>query len=240
MAVMADTKCMKFGMLYPGYGFHPYYRPECLQAILPVIEKYTAIFVNEGPVWERLRGHSKVHLVPFSADHTRFKKTRNRAQFKQIIQVARPSFYKGRHISKEVLASLPYQGSLFPRSDRETATVSWNRLVDIYQNADGFLSPNMIGPPPRYEIDAKYSQATMEAGLSGCIIFWHDCMSLGNSFETVFPISLEPKEIVQRIQDVVSSIDLDKHSTLTAQEFYEKCNAGKAVQAKVEIMKRHL
>ena len=37
-----------------------------------------------------------------------------------------------------------------------------------------------------------------EAGMSGCIIFWHDAMNLGNRFETVFEISIDPVEISQK------------------------------------------
>jgi hypothetical protein len=118
--------------------------------------------------------------------------------------------------------------------------MAWSSLKDIYQNADGFLHPGMIGEGPHRQVDPKYCTSVREAGLSGCIIFWHDAMGLGNDFETVFEVSLEPKEIAETIQDVVSSIDLDKHSTATAEEFYEKCNATNAVKAKVEIIKEFL
>jgi hypothetical protein len=237
---LADMKCVKFGMLYPGFWFHPYRRPEHLQKMLPIIDKYDAVFVNEGPIWESLKGHPKVFLVPFSANDKVFKKTRNRGIFSKIIQVARPEIYKGRYIAEEAMKLMPYRWELVPRSHRRTATVDYSRLPEIYQQADGFLSPNMIGPAPDYEIDAKYTQASMEAGLSGCIIFWHDCMSLGNSYKTVFEVSLNPDEIAQRIQSIVSSISLEAHSKATAQEFYEKCNAADAVRVKVKIMEKFL
>jgi hypothetical protein len=232
----------KFCMLFPGWNFDPFVRKDYKQTrIINSALQYTSIFVNEGPIWEVMRGKPKTHLVPYSVDNSKFQKRRRRLQFKCIIQVARDEPYKGRYISEAAMKMMPFEWRLYPPNTGDMNNMlPWSTLPEIYQNADGFLSPNMIGPRPYFRVDAKYNAATMEAGLSGCIIFWHDCMNLGNSFETVFPISLDPKEIAERIQDVVGSIDLDKHSTLTAQEFYEKCNAESAVRAKVEIMKRYL
>jgi hypothetical protein len=171
-----------------------------------------------------------------------FKKTRKRDKFKRIIQVASPSFwqYKGRHIAEAAMKLMPYEWELIPGWAHLGGYVPFEDLPAIYQNADGFLNPNMIGDPPGYYIDCTYTGTTIEAGLSGCIIFWHDCMELGNRFETVFEISLDPVEIAQKVQDVVNSIDLDKHSTRTAEEFHEKCNIENAVKQKVEIMKKFL
>lgn len=242
----SDVKCYKrFGMLFPGFGFQPWMIPDHVVQAQQLLQKYDAAFVNDGPVWERMQNYPKVHWVPFSADHKRFVKTRKRNRFEKIIQVARNDFYKGRHISEAAMKLLPYKWELHPKpTTGKRATrgykISWESLSNIYQSADGFLSPNMIGLVPDFQVDAKYNQATMEAGLSGCLIFWHDIMDTGNDFETVFPISLDPKEIAEKIRDVVISIDLDKHSTLTSQEFHEKCNVEKAVKAKVEIMKGYL
>jgi hypothetical protein len=242
----ANAKCRaKFGMVYPAVGIRPWH-PDLqdhlrIRRISSTLEKYNALFANEGPVWEKMRTHCpNMFLVPFSADGGLFKKTRIRTKFVRIIQVARQAIFKGREISYAAMQLMPYNWELYPPQGRyhKEYTVTWLDLVKIYQDADGFLSPNIIGRPPKYDVDAKYNQATMEAGLSGCLIFWHDCMNIGNSFETVFEISTDPKEIAQKIQDVVGSIDLDKHSITTAQEFYEKCNAENAVRVKVGIMKR--
>ena len=244
-----NAKCRaKFCMLYPGWRFNPWNRGTAIIKAKTIARKYNAVFVNEGPVWERVKDDPKFVLVPYSAAHKFFTKYRKRTEFKKIIQVARTSAYKGRDISEAAMKMMPYEWALYPPQSEEYFHVKtksgypieWCQLPTIYQEADGFLSPNKIGPPFKYEVDAKYNQSTMEAGLSGCLIFWHDAMGVGNSFESVLEISLNPQEISQKIQDIVSSIDLDKHSTLTAQEFYKKCNAESVTKAKVDIMKRFL
>jgi hypothetical protein len=241
LARYQDVECFaKFGILYPGFGFHPLKNPSQTKNVAPLFDKYTGIFMNEGPVWETYKHLSTGHLVPLSCDPTIFKKTRKRDTFKKIIQVAGLTGpYKGREISEQVMNLLPYEGELIPPMTGPMY-IPWEELPAKYQSADGFLNPNMIGEGPGYPIDAKYTQSTIEAGMSGCIIFWHDCMDLGNSFETVFKISLNPVEIAKKIKDVVDNIDLEKHSQLTAEEFYDKCNMIYAMKYKVDIMKRFL
>lgn len=231
----------KFGIFYPGFGFNPFkIRDKALKSSY-LFDVYDAIFMNEGPVWETFKHLPNAFLVGASCDPNIFKKTRKRDTFKKIIQVAgKIGPFKGRHISTEVFKSLPYDSALVPADDNPVMYIPFEELPSIYQNADGCLFPNMIGPPPEYQIDAKYNQSNVEAGMSGCIIFWHDCMELGNSMETVFEIPLDPPGIIQKIQEVVGSIDLEKHSILTAQEFYEKCNMHDMMKYKVDIMKRFL
>ena len=234
----------KFGIFYPGFAYHPLKNPEKQNIMKPIehlLTPYSAIFANEGPIWECYKNHSNFFLVPPSVSNDTFKKTRKRTKFKKIIQVANPVWpYKGRHISEAAMKLMPYEWELVPSTESKIGYVPWKELPNVYQNADGFLSPNMIGEPPGYYIDAKYTCAMVEAGLSGCIIFWHDCMNLGNSFETVFEISLDPIEIANKVQEVVGSIDLDKHSTKTAKEFYEKCNVENAIKSRIQIMEKFL
>lgn len=236
------VKCdNKFGIFYPGFGFNPFKNREKALKSGYLFDKYDAIFMNEGPIWETFKQFPNAILVQYSCDPNIFKKTRQRDTFKKIIQVAgKIGPFKGRHISTEVFKLLPYESELVPADSDPVMYIPWERLPEIYQNADGFLSPNLIGPPPEYQIDAKYQVSLIEAGMSGCIIFWHDCMGLGNSMETVFEIPSDPAGISQKIQEVVGSIDLEKHSALTAQEFYEKGNMHDATKYKVDIMKKFL
>jgi len=230
--------CQKFGILYPGFGFHPYKRPEQFQEMKVLFSEYDAIFCNDGPVWEAVKRDGTCrhfHLVPFCANSHDFKKTRKRDKFRRIIQVAARYEYKGRHVSKQAMEMMPYEWELIPEEDGEWY-VPYESLPALYQGADGFIHPNMIGSPPGCYIDGKYSASTCEAGLSGCIIFWHDAMNLGNDMETVFEISLDPKEISEKVQDVVSSIDLDRHSDKTAEEFREKHGIEVVVAAHMRVM----
>lgn len=233
------VKChAKFGILYAGFGFQPIIYPEQAQGMEYIFDLYDAIFLNEGPAWEAYKHKDNAILVPPSIDPNVFKKTRIRTDFKKLIQAAgKTGEYKGRHISTEVFNLLQYDCELVPTDNDLLIYLPHEQMPEIYQNADGFLSPQQIGPA---YVDAKYTASLCEAGMSGCIIFWHDCMKLGNSFETVFEISLNPPEIAQTIKDIVGSIDLEKHSILTTQEFYEKCNTENAIKIRIETMEKYL
>ena len=125
---------------------------------------------------------------------------------------------------------------LVPANGEEYFQRTNEQMIDLYQNADGFLHPGTIGPPPGYWCDGKYTVSLIEAGLSGCIIFWHDAMSVGNSMKTVFEVSLNPVEIAERIKDVVGSIDLDKHSTETSEEFRLKYGIENTVSEMMRVI----
>jgi hypothetical protein len=173
--------------------------------------------------------------VPFCANTRDFRKTRKRDKFRRLIQVAARYEYKGRHIARQAMERLPYEWGLYPAEDGEPY-IPYATLPPIYQQADGFLHPNMIGQPPGYYVDGKYSASTCEAALSGCIIFWHDAMGLGNDLETVFEVSLDPKEIADKIQQVVGSIDLERHSSRTEEEFRDRFSIERAVSEKMKVI----
>ena len=229
----------KFGILYAGFGFQPIIQPEQIKGLEYIFDDFDAIFLNEGPAWEAYKHKDNAVLVPPSIESSIFKKTRIRTDFKKLIHAAGKSTgpYKNRELSAKVFKLLPYECELVPADDVPVMYLPHDQMPEIYQNADGFMSPQRIGPT---YVDAKYTASLCEAGMSGCIIFWHDCMNLGNSFDTVFEISLDPNEIAQTIKDVVSFIDLEKHSQLTAEEFYEKCNTDNAIKIRVETMEKYL
>jgi hypothetical protein len=238
-----NVECdFKFGMIYPGFGFHPLHHLDQRARMKSVISQYSAVFMNDGPLWESFKDLPNVYNTPYAVDSHMFKKTRVRTKFKRIIQVANNVAwqYKGRHISEAAMKLMPYEWELFPENNNKMGAIPFNELPDIYQKADGFLNPNMIGDPPGYWVDCKYTGTTLEAGLSGCIIFWHDCMKLGNDFETVFEISSNPIEIAKRIPEIINSIDLEKHSLLTSQEFYERCNIKSSVEHKINTIQKFI
>jgi len=233
---------LKFGVLYPGFCFHPWKRPEQFDELKSIFSRYDGVFCHEGPVWESAKRDGtcpNFHLVPFCANTNGFKKTRKRDKFRRIIQVASPYEHKGRDISEAAMRLMPYEWELIPHKD-QGFYVDYSILSDIYQNADGFLHPGRVGPAPGHFCDGKYTVSLIEAALSGCIIFWHDAMELGNSMKTVFEVSLDPKEIAEKIQEVVNGIDLETHSTKTAEEFREKHGVENTVKKMVDVISRFL
>lgn len=230
----------KFGILYPGFGFHPFKNPEQAKQVEPRFDQYKAIFMNEGPIWETYKHKSNAILAPLSCDPNVFKKTRKRNTFKRMVHIAgQTGSFKGRHISKEVFNLLPYECEQVP-AEGEPMYIPYDRIPGILQNADGFLFPSIIGDPPHYPIDAKYNVSFTEAGMCGLIMFWHDALGTGNTMETVFEIPIDPIGIAEKVKEVINNIDLDRHSILTAQEFYDKCNMYDAIKFKVDIIKRFL
>jgi hypothetical protein len=240
MGSFQDFPCKrKFGILLPGFSFHPFKRPEQFSEMKPMFVKYDAIFCDEAPVGAAVKrdGTCKnFHYVPISANSYDFKKTRKRDKFRKIIQVASHGPEKGRDVSKQAMMLMPYKWELIPGDTEDYFQRSQAQMIATYQEADGFLHPGKVGPAPGYFVDGKYTVSLIEAGLSGCIIFWHDAMGHGNSMETVFEVSLNPREIAARVQEVVGSIDLDAHSTKTAEEFRNKYSVENTVKKMMDIM----
>lgn len=234
---------LKFGIVLPGFSFHPFNHPEHVEALKPCLSKYDAVFCDEAPVGYSFQRNGTIknfHIVPICCNTRDFKKTRVRDKFKRIIQVASHGSEKGRFEAKAAMKLLPYEWQQYPGDTENYFKIPQNEMPNIFQNADGFLQPGRIGDPPGRFMDAKYTVSLIEAGLSGCIIFWHDVMGIGNSMKTVFEVPLNPKGMAERIKDVVSSIDLEKHSILTAEEFREKHSIENTVRAKMEIIQRFL
>jgi hypothetical protein len=233
----------KFGILLPGFGFHPYKRPEQVVEMKWVFEKYDAVFCDEAPVGEAIKREGtckNFHYVPISVNSNVFKKTRKRDKFRKIIQVASHGAEKGRDVSREAMKLMPYKWELIPGDTESYFLRTLEQMVASYQEADGFLHPGKIGPAPGYFVDGKYTVSLIEAAMSGCIIFWHDAMNHGNSMETVFEVSLNPQEIAARVQEVVGTIDLDQHSTKTAEEFRNKYGIENTVKKMMDVIEPFL
>jgi glycosyltransferase involved in cell wall biosynthesis len=147
---------------------------------------------------------------------------------------------KGRDIAARAMRLMPYEWELYPQDNQLYGSIPHSRMIEIIQDADGFLHPSKIGEAPSCWVDAKYTVSLIEAGMSGCIIFWHDVMKHGNSMETVFEISQNPIEIAARIQEVVGSIDLEKHSQRTAEEFRNKHSIENTVKKKMDVITRFI
>ena len=230
---------LKFGIMLPGFGFHPFKNPEQFEALKPTFARYDAVFCDEAPVWEAARRDGtcrNFHKVPICANSRDFRKTRKRSEFRRVLQVASHGSEKGRDVARKAMALMPYEWEQVPAEGREYFSVPQSEMPGVFQRADGFLHPGRVGDPPGYWTDAKYTVSLIEAGMSGCVVFWHDAMGVGNSMETVFEVSLDPAEIAERVKEVAGSIDLDAHSERTSREFTAKHSIENTVKAKMEVM----
>lgn len=118
---------------------------------------------------------------------------------------------------------------------RNLGYASHASTISKYTEHDGFVHIAKEKPHP-IRIDGKYTAALLEAGVTGAIVFWHDTFRDGNDFETVFTLPVETQAAADRILEIRNSIDIEKHSRLTSEEFRERCHPGKILQLRKEAI----
>lgn len=89
-------------------------------------------------------------------------------------------------------------------------------------------------------IDGKYTASLLEAGVTGCLLFWHDTWGLGNNLETVFDLPLSTWQAADRIRDIATSVDIESHSALTREEIITQFSVANSVRVRAESMLRAL
>lgn len=107
-------------------------------------------------------------------------------------------------------------------------------LVRKMQAYDGFV--HIAGETPPH-VDGKYTATLLEAGLTGAILFWHDTFSLGNDFETIFSLPLEPIDAAHQIREIAKNIDVEKHSRATREEISDRCSAQNVIKMRSASIK---
>jgi len=250
----------RVAMLFPGFRFHPYHNAEQRREALALIDScYDLVLVNPGPVREALRSSDKVVACPFSVDAQGLP-FRPREAVNSLLHVSAASPQKDWQRSKEIMARTGLRYEVFPPRGRQPLSFSrrvknlLNRcsaalgrsgsfppipagyvehrlVVRKYQQYDGFV--HVAAEHPRYE-DGKYTATLLEAGLTGAILFWHDTLGLGNDFETIFDLPLEPVAAADAILRLREALDAPRHSQRTHDEILDKCGAEKAVAFKCE------
>lgn len=107
-------------------------------------------------------------------------------------------------------------------------------VIRKYQSYDGFVHVAAETPPM---VDGKYTAALLEAGATGAILFWHDTLRLGNDFETVFDLPLEPDEAARQILEIRRNLDVPRHSRLTREEILDRCDPANVMRIRYEKMR---
>jgi len=246
-------------VLFPGFGCNPYHDLDYRARALDVIDTcYDRVFVNPGPLERAYETSPRVVVAPFSLDTSRVTVRKYRESIGSLLHVSADYPQKDWKRSEAVMRAtgLPYE--VFPpregpkpvslsqrfkhRANRYAKRLgvpyqfpllpgryaSHDATVRKYQQHDGFVHVAADVANPR-GVDAKYTACLLEAGLTGAILFWHDTYGLGNSFETVFDLPLDPDTAALRIVEIRGRLDVDRHSRLTRDEIFGVCHPEHAV-----------
>ena len=258
----ALTRCI---VLFPGFGHNPLHNLELRKIHRSIIKKhYDLVFINPGPLEIAYNGLENIALYPFSVNEKMFKKIKTRSKVKKIIHVSNDSPQKDWQRSERIMKKLGLDYEVFPpRRQRfydniqrsNTIKNRIRRLIGInekkympygyvehsmivkkYYKADAFV--HIAGEiKDNLYLDGKYTASLIEAGMSGCILFWHDTYNLGNTLKTVFSVSRDEEVAVREIRDIIGSINIGKHSNETRQELIKTHNVKDSVRIRAVAIK---
>lgn len=247
----------RYAVLFPGFGHNPLYNKEISNLHRKLIRhKFDAVFINPGPLEIAYRGLPNVVLYPFSVDTSIVTYSGPRKKLQSLIHVSSDYPQKDWRRSEEIMQRTGLTSKVYPpRDDKFFKNKSKKRklinsfrqklrlplmqqpfdgyvehsdVINMYKKYDGFVHVAADIKSPLY-LDGKYTASLIEAGLTGCILFWHDTFGLGNNLKTVFNLSLDPEKAAQEILEIRDSIDVRAHSQKTHEEMLETFNPVKSV-----------
>ena len=255
---------LKVVLLFPGFGYNPYHNIIHRYGMQEVIDQYyDLVFVNPGPLHEAFRNCKKLRLCPFSINTDVIKLRRPRNKINNLIHISANTPQKDWTRSRDImrLTGLSYEvfpSRNFPIYQRVLRRIrlylnrkgyfksnplyfagydSHQKIIEKYHKYDGFVHIAAEIPPL---VDGKYTATLLEAGLTGAILFWHDTLGLGNDFETIFNLSVDPLKAADEVLQIRQSIDIEAHSKKTAEEIYEHTNPEKIIRNRFEAIKELL
>lgn len=254
----------RIALLFPGFGYSPYYDLVHRYGMRKIIdENYDLIFVNPGPIHEAFKDSPKLRLCPFSVDVNVIDVKRYRNKIDTLLHASAIAPQKDWTRSYEVMKLSGLKYEVFPKRVKsiperlllkirmhiekkgsirstpffQSGYETHKRVIEKYHKYDGFVHVAAETPP---YVDGKYTATLLEAGLTGSILFWHDTLGLGNDFETIFNLPLDPSEAAKQILDIRKSINVEAHSRRTAEEIYERVNPDNVMKIRFEAMRELL
>lgn len=249
---------LRVAYVLPGFAVSPLYDEARRTHLLDTIEtSYDLVFTNPGPIYEALKSSPKVITHLFAAKVSIADRFRARTAINTLIHVSGEQPQKDSARSKEIMALTGLPHELYPPRHPYTARdkrmhrfrrwlqrhelpaplflhpnyVRHATVINKYLEYDGFV--HVAGEVPPYS-DGKYTASFLEAGLTGAILFWHDTLGLGNDFETVFDLPLDPPAAARRILEIRNSINVEQHSRATSEEIREKADPEKVTRFRYE------
>jgi len=248
----------RVAMLFPGFGVNPLHDATYRAHVLEVIDRdYDLVFANPGPLAIAYQDCRKLTLCEFSVD-TVFNTVKSyRKGLDSLIHVSADTPQKDWPRSESIMRLTGLKYEVYPpRGGRRLSSshsvkrrfnrfakrlklplqfnvppfgyLEHSKVVEKYQQYDGFVHIAADIKSPVF-VDGKYTTCLLEAGLTGCILFWHDTFGLGNTLETVFELPLEPEKAADEILRIRQGLDVERHSRLTREEILDRFNPEKSV-----------
>lgn len=254
---------IRVALLFPGFGYNPYHdlvHRYGMQRVADV--HYDIIFANPGPIAEVFKDNPKLHICPFSVDTDYISVKKFRKSIDSLIHISADSPQKDWTRSRDTMRLTGLRYEVFPSRSttipkritrRLKQELARRRLINAplfhlgYQNHetiiqkyhqyDGFV--HIAAETPPY-VDGKYTATLLEAGLTGCILFWHDTLGLGNDFETIFSLPKDPQAAASEILNIRKNINVELHSKRTSEEIRERCNPDNVMKLRYEVIMERL
>lgn len=253
----------RYAVLFPGFGHNPVYNKDTNAKHKKLIAQYNIVFINPGPLEIAYKGISNIVFYPFSVDVKKIKYIKPRSKIKKIIHISSNYPQKDWQRSEEIMKKTGLDWEVYPPrvSSNKLASklhlkikkyaykatnlgifkipphgyVDHNRVIQKYKKNDAFIHVARDIKDPVY-IDGKYTATLIEAGLAGCIIFWHDTFQLGNTLETVFELPLDIDEAAAKLIEITKTINIKHHSLKTHQEMLEKFSPEISVKIRADAI----
>lgn len=251
-------------VLFPGFGHNPLHNHSLNKKHRSLIKKYyDLVFINPGPLQLAYRGLENIELYPFSVNEALFEKKKTRKRVKKIVHISNDSPQKDWQRSERIMKNLGIKCEVFPPRDQRyfERTIHMNnkknaarkllglrekqylpygyvghdKIIKKYYDNDAFIHVAAEIKDELY-LDGKYTATLIEAGMSGCIIFWHDTYDLGNNLKTVFNVPLDEDEAAQEIKSILSKLDIPTHSEATRNEMLKTFNVGNSVRIRANAI----
>lgn len=255
----------RIAMLFPGFGLNPYHDLAHRRDMQRIIEdRYHLIFANPGPIAEAFPKLPTLRLCPFSINTDLIKFRNYKKSINSLLHASADYPQKDWQRSYEVMRLTELRCEVYPPRQQSVQDILWRKLriglhisffrrpappflhknyvshdkiIEKYNQYDGFVHIAAETPP---FVDGKYTATLLEAGLSGCILFWHDTLGLGNDFETIFSLPADPEAAASAILDIRKNIDVEAHSRRTVDEIFDRVNPDKIMRTRFSAIRELL
>lgn len=253
----------RYAVLFPGFGYNPLYNDDIRDNQKELIAKYDLVFINPGPLEIAYKGLNNIVFYPFSIDARKIKYSKPKNKIKSIIHISSDYPQKDSKRSEEIMKKTGLKWEVYPSRNQTNnrakkilikilksaynvtklstfklppnGYVRHSDVIKKYRKSDAFIHVARDIKDPIY-IDGKYTATLIEAGLSGCIVFWHDTLNLGNTLDTVFELPLDTNKAASQIKRIVKSINISEHSLKTHLEMLEKFNPQISVKIRADAI----